>query len=108
MILFQKNDVIVAVELKLANWKKALIQAQNYQFGADFVYMVFPSSKCSLVLEKTTKKLQQKGIGLLSVDEQTEEVTVLVPAKQSVFLLGKLSKKEIINREKRRYQRKRL
>lgn len=108
MIVFQKNDDILAIELKLANWKKALVQAQNYQLAADLVYLAFPSSKCDLVLKKAKAKLKNKGIGLICIDEETEQVSIVVPAKRSVSLLGRLSKKEIINQRKRMYQRKRI
>lgn len=107
-MIFQKNKDIVAIELKLADWKKALIQAQNYQLAVDFVYIAFPSLKSDLVLKKAKEKLTQKGIGLLSVDEQTEQVEVVIPAKKSSFSFGHLSKKNLINQRKRVFKRKRL
>lgn len=108
MIVFQKNNDIIAIELKLADWKKAVVQAQNYQLAADLVYIAFPSSKCDLVLKRAKKKLVSKGIGLISVDEQTEHVTVVIPAKKSMFIFGRLSKRELINQRKRVYHRMRL
>lgn len=108
MVIFQKNDDIVAVELKLADWKKAVIQAQNYQLAADYVYLVFPSKKCDLVLKRAKEKLLEKGIGLIGVNEYNQQVTVCMPAKKSAVLFGRLSKKELINQRKRVYQRKRL
>ena len=88
MIVFQKDNTSIAIELKLADWKKALIQAQNYQLATDFVYLAFPFSKCELVLKRAKKKLQQKGIGLLSVNEKTKNVNVLLAAKKSTVLFG--------------------
>ena len=108
MIIFQKDKTSIAIELKLADWKKSLIQAQNYQLAADYVYLAFPFSKCELVLKRAKNKLQQKGIGLLSINEETKNVNVLLTAKKSRVLFGRLSKKEIINRKKRVNQRKRL
>lgn len=108
LVIFQKNKDIIAIELKLADWKKALIQAQNYQLAVDFVYIAFPSLKSDLVLKKAKEKLTQKGIGLLSVDEQTEQVEVVIPAKKSSLSFGHLSKKYLINQRKRVFKRKRL
>ncbi|MBS3749161.1 MAG: hypothetical protein KGY65_03720 [Candidatus Thermoplasmatota archaeon] len=108
MIVFQKDNTSIAIELKLADWKKALIQAQNYQLATDFVYLAFPFSKCELVLKRAKEKLRHKGIGLFSVDEETRKVSEVLAAKKSTVLFGRLSKKEIINRKKRVYQRKRL
>lgn len=107
MIVFQKNNDIIALELKLANWKKAVVQAQNYQLAADFVYVVFPVSKCDLVLKRVNKTLEEKGIGLISVDERTKQVRIVINAKRSAFLFGRLSKQEIINQKKKGW-RKRL
>ena len=108
MIVFQKNDDIIAIELKLADWKKALVQAQNYQLAVDFVYVAFPILKCDLVLKRAEKKLIQKGIGLIGVDEHTQQVYILIKAKKSPFLFGRLSKRNLINQRKKVYQRKRL
>jgi hypothetical protein len=107
MIVFQNDDVIIAIELKLADWKKALIQAQNYQLATDLVYMAFPSSKCELVLKRAKSQLQKKGIGLLSVDEKTQQVKNVLAAKRSGFMFGRLTKQEIV-KQKRKNQRKRL
>lgn len=108
MIVFQKNNDIIAIELKLTDWKKAIVQAQNYQLAADLVYIVFPSSKCDLVIKRAKKKLMSKGIGLISVDEHIGHVEVVIPAKKSMFSFGRLSRKEIINKRKRVFHRKRL
>ena len=40
-----KDDKVVAVELKLKDWKKAIVQAKNYQLGADFVFLAVPLSR---------------------------------------------------------------
>jgi len=108
MIIFQKNNDVIAVELKLADWKKAVVQAQNYQLAADFVYIAFPLAKCSLVLKRAKEKLNNKGIGLIGVDEHTQQIEVCIPAKKSPVLFGRLSKKTLINQRKRVYHRKRL
>jgi len=41
-ILAFKNDETTAVELKLRDWKKAIIQAKNYKLGSDYVYLAIP------------------------------------------------------------------
>ena len=37
-----KNKTVTAVELKLNEWKKAIVQAKNYQLGTNYVYLAFP------------------------------------------------------------------
>ena len=45
LVIFTNDHKVISVELKLADWKKALIQAQNYQLGSDYVYIAFPDKK---------------------------------------------------------------
>jgi len=69
-----KEDEVVAVELKLSDWKKAIIQAKNYQLGAMFVYIAVPLFKSYNILRKAEYKLKKDGIGLLIVKETKCEV----------------------------------
>lgn len=96
------DDTVVAIELKLSNWKKALVQAKNYQLAAEFVYLAFPLKKTKLVLKKASDQLNQEGIGLLSVDEQDERIMIHREAKKSKRLFARLNKQEILKRKERR------
>ena len=99
---FQKDNVI-AVELKLKDWKKALVQAKNYQLGADYVYIAVPLMKSFNILRKAKYKLESAGIGLLVVNEKTCQVRKLIDAKQSERKMGTASIKEKkYNRVRRR------
>ena len=49
LVAFKKNDVI-AIELKLKDWKKALMQAKNYQLGADLVFLAVPLFRAYSIL----------------------------------------------------------
>lgn len=107
MLVFQNDGHIIAIELKLSDWKKALVQAQNYQLAADLVYIAFPLEKCELVIKRAKERLERKGIGLLAVDEKTKQVNIVLPAKKSKVMFGRLTKQEII-KQKRKQKRKRL
>ena len=93
IVAFQKQNV-VAVELKLKDWKMAIIQAKNYQLGADYVYIAVPLMKSFNILRKAKHKLENEGIGLLVINEKTCEVKKLIDAKQSEKKMGTLSNKE--------------
>jgi len=97
-----KEENVVAVELKLKDWKKAIIQAKNYQLGADFVYIAIPLMKSFNILRKAQCKLENEGIGLLIVNEKTCKVGKLINAKKSEKKLGTISKKRIKNRNFKR------
>ena len=86
-----KDKKITAVELKLRDWKKGVIQAKNYQLGSNFVYIAMPLSKVYNVLRKAEHYLKKEGIGLLIVNEKTSEVSRYINAKPSKKQIGELS-----------------
>ena len=78
-----KQEEVVAIELKLNDWKKGLIQAKNYQLGADFVYLAVPLLKSYGILRKAEYYIKKEGIGLLIVTENNCEVRKIIDAKPS-------------------------
>ena len=90
-----KKNVVLSVELKLNNWKKAIIQAKNYQLGSDFVYLAFPLQKIHNILRKAEFSLDKDGIGLLSINEKSSKVKVILNAKKSRRMIGRITLKEI-------------
>jgi hypothetical protein len=101
------EKTVIAVELKLRDWKKAIIQAKNYQLGAEYVYLVFPLKKSYLVMRKAEHELRKEGIGLLVVHEENEQVQSMLVAQPSKRCLGTLNVTEI-QRQKRRRLRQSL
>jgi hypothetical protein len=85
-----KKNVVVAVELKLNDWKKAIIQAKNYQLGSDYVYIAFPLKNIYNVIRKTELKLKNEGIGLLAINEKTNKVKVVIESKKSKKMMGRI------------------
>lgn len=102
-IVAYNNMTLVAVELKLNDWKKALIQAKNYQLGAEYVYIAFPLKKSYLVLRKAKDELLREGIGLLIVHEDLK-VREVIAAKKSQKTFGVLCASEIKKQERKRYR----
>ncbi len=100
------DETVVAVELKLANWKKALVQARNYQLAAEFVFLVFPEKKIDLVLKKAEDQLKKERIGLLSVNEKDKQVFVHVEAEKSTRMMGCLQLEELQKKRKREKRRR--
>ena len=86
---FKENNVL-SVELKLNNWKKAIKQAKNYQLGSDFVYICFPLQKIHNILRKAELILKNEGIGLLSINEKTGKVDVIIKAEKSNRMICRL------------------
>ena len=90
-----KDDKAVALELKLNNLKKAIVQVKNYQLGVDFVYIVFPLLRAKNVLKKSKEKLKSDGIGLITVDEETCEIRIVLKARRSKRNIGSIKIEEI-------------
>jgi hypothetical protein len=96
IVAFKKQEV-VAVELKLRDWKKAIIQAKNYQLGADFVFLAFPLWRSYNILRKAEVFLRREGIGLLIINDQTSKVYKIIDAKFSQKKMGNVTLKDFRN-----------
>ena len=101
-----KEGKVTAVELKLNDWKKAIVQAKNYQLGTDFVYLAFPLMKSFNVLRKAEVTLKKEGIGLLTVNEETCKVSKIIDASQSRRTMGTINLEELKRNWKKRSKMK--
>jgi len=90
-----KDNKVTAVELKLNDWKKAIIQAKNYQLGANYVYLAFPLMKSFNVLRKAEVTLKHEGFGLLTVNEKNCEVCKIINAVRSSRTMGMITLEEL-------------
>jgi len=90
-----KNNRVISVELKMNNWKKAIIQAKNYQLGCDYVYIGFPLQNIYKVIRKVKLILINEGIGLISINEKTSKVNILIKPKISKRLICRITLNEV-------------
>jgi hypothetical protein len=97
-----RNGETVAIELKLAGWKKAITQARNYQLGADYVYIASPLMKVDIFLRKAKIFMKKEGIGLLAINEKTCNVIRIIEAKKSKKILGKITLGELKRHQNRK------
>jgi len=102
-----KDDKTVAVELKLSDWKKAIIQMKNYQLGSDYVYLGVPLSKSYNIIKKAEHILRKEGIGLLVVNEKNSDVKKIIHPKKSKKNMGSIKLDEIKRKRRRNYNKKR-
>ena len=97
-----KGDEVVAVELKLSDWKKAIVQVKNYMLGADYVYLAVPLFKSYNILRKAEHILKKEGIGLLVINEKTSKVSEIIKPSSSKKKIASITKKEITKRKRSR------
>ena len=83
-----KDKEVIAVELKLRNWKKAIVQVKNYQLGSDYVYIAVPLLKSYNILRKAEFIFKKEGIGLLTVNEKNSRVAKIIEPKLSTKKIG--------------------
>lgn len=98
----KKNAInVVSFELKLTDWKTAIIQAFRYRSFSNMVYVVMPEDTVKRAVAHTDK-FDQYGIGLASFI--SGRLTVLVNAKPSEpysqHLREKVDKRVIRSRRK--------
>ncbi len=85
-----REGEVVAVELKLAQWRVALLQARTYQLGARYAYVAFPL-RVALRLRGDPALFDAEGIGLLGVASDAGEAEELIHPKPSPRFLPFLS-----------------
>jgi len=79
--LLAVKDVVVAVELKIHDWKQALKQAVMYQLAADYAFVAMPF-ETAFTAYRHRWRFEDDGVGLLAV--RGEEVRVLLEPEASL------------------------
>ena len=74
VFLRKARPTVRAFEVKLLDWRKALMQASRYRFFAQAALVVLPRQKCSAAL-KHLDTFQAVGIGLWSFDSKHSRIT---------------------------------
>ena len=82
---------LIAVELKLKNWHRALRQATYYQLGADFSYIAMPFYQ-AVEVYKRGRFLKCEGVGLFGVILNKDEVRELIKPKRSIKKLDYMAR----------------
>lgn len=84
-LIGRRTDSLVAVELKLRDWREAIRQAMAYQIAADHVWVAMPLAAASSAY-RSRWRFEAEGIGLLAVDDRAN-VRSPIPASASPRLL---------------------
>lgn len=102
------DDILIAVELKISNWKRALKQAAENQLFADYAYVALSADA---IPKRKRSAMEEQfilfGVGLISVDD---ELSVLIQPSLSRSISDvrrrsmreKLSHASVNGREKRK------
>jgi len=80
-LLAGRDEQLVAVELKLADWKEALAQAMHYQLAAQRSYVALPLAKTHAPL-RARSRFERQGVGVLGV-APAGDVRLLLDAREN-------------------------
>ena len=61
-LVYLERGIVVAVEFKMNDWRRALRQARDHRLAADYVYVCMPARE---IPQAMWMALAQEGIGLL-------------------------------------------
>ncbi len=73
------DDLTVAIELKLAKWRRAFEQALIYQLCADQVFVAMPQEAIPSI---DLDQFRENGIGLISISN-ADRCRLIIPATPS-------------------------
>ena len=73
---------IVAVELKIRNWREALKQAMSYQLGAHYALVAMPLDHVFPAM-RSRHLFDREGVGLMAVSSTAGDVRVLIEPQSS-------------------------
>jgi hypothetical protein len=73
-IIAKRRNEIVAIELKLSDWKKAIYQACLNQRVSDYSYVALPEPLWNRINREVYTMSVAQGIGLLSVDGVARQI----------------------------------
>ena len=77
---------IVAVELKVRDWRTALAQAKSYQLGAHYALVAMPLDHVLPAL-RSRDKFEKDGVGLLAVSTPIGGVRTMIEPQASPRLM---------------------
>ncbi len=66
-LMYISGNSLIAIEFKLFDWRKAIMQSYDHKLGADFAYICILERKVTTNMQK---EFQQAGVGLIFYREK--------------------------------------
>lgn len=93
----KRSDQVLAIEVKLKNWKVGLYQAFLNRNLADFSFLCMPTKYITYIQDKLENDFDKMGIGLIEVDPENRKIYIKKTAeKNSIGSARKNMIKQII------------
>ena len=85
-----KDNVLIGIEYKLKDWKRAIWQAHGHRLTFDYLYILLPKRKISQILRTEARKV---GIGVLLFSGKGIEIAIK-PKRQ--WMIWNPRRKEVV------------
>jgi hypothetical protein len=96
-IIAKRRNVVIAVELKVQRWRRALQQAYMDLRVSNYAFVALPESKWERINRKIYLDAYNYGIGLLSVNGDVSQIMRPAPSKR---IQPKLRRRFLTNLQK--------
>lgn len=81
-----KGAEVVAVEIKIRDWKQALRQAVAYQLGADYSFVAMPfNHACEAYRNRFW--FRKEGVGLIAIRPHHKDVRIFLEPERSTRMM---------------------
>jgi hypothetical protein len=99
-LVYIKNDIVVSIEFKLRDWKKAISQARDHLLGADYAYICMPRRT---ITDGLRQELEEAGVGLVFYkdgDDWPFEVVISAPKSKDTWMAARSMLIEYVNNKR--------
>ena len=96
-LVYIDNGVVVTIEFKLRDWRRAISQARDHLLGADYAYICMPRRT---VTDGLRLELEEAGVGLVFYkdgDEWPFEEIVAAPKSKDTWITARSMLVEYVN-----------
>jgi len=93
-LVYVQNGLVITVEFKIHDWRRAILQARDHLLGADYSYICMPERKVSEQLHTAIKEAQ---VGLVFHRKQGHwpfEVVIDAPRSKDTW---EVARRDLIN-----------
>jgi hypothetical protein len=91
---FRRGESLLAFEMKLRDWRKALGQAYRYRYFADSAFVVLPPEAAATAKEHL-EVFRKLGVGLWSFDKRKESIRRLHTPRSGTPLSSKARERAV-------------
>lgn len=93
-LVYIQAGLVITVEFKMHDWRRAILQARDHLLGADYAYICMPKRKISEQLQSAIKKAQ---VGLVFHKKQGDwpfDIVIEAPRSKDTW---EIARRDLVN-----------